>query len=71
VSVTGSNGCYVYTYDSNDTPLRGYFAENGNNTISTADHGTLDYIRVTFSSGVTAVTITNTTTGQILIKYEA
>ena len=72
LSTTGDDGVYVYTYNSSDVFVRGYWGDNGSVILSTTQaNNPLSYIRLSFRNSVTAVTMTDSTTGQVIFKYEA
>ena len=69
-SVTCSQSCYIHQYGDDDSYLRGFEANAGTSyTVDQYVNG-YAYIRVTFSSTYTSFTVTNSSTGQILLKYE-
>jgi hypothetical protein len=69
-SVTCSQNCYIYQYGDDDSCLRGFTANAGTSYPVDQYVNGYSYIRVSFGSNYTSFTVTNSSTGQVLLKYE-
>lgn len=69
-SITCSQSCYIYQFGDNDSYLRSYRTNAGTSYPVDQYVNNYSYIRVVFDSRYTLFTVTNSSTGQILLKYE-
>ena len=70
-SIKVSSGCYMNQYNENDQRLRGVQCNTTNSYQVDQYVNGYSYIRFSFTSNLQSFTVTNTSDGAIIFKYEA